>query len=405
MNIDILLAQISEISKKYNVVAQKTGRLFNIFAIAGIDSDEVIICRVLYELLNPQGSHFQGFTYFKIFAENVLHLDCNDSDYQAVKVYKEYLTENNRRIDLAIEIADKFIPIEVKIYAGEQHSQCYDYFQNSKNSNLFYLTLYGTPPSEYSAHGLTKEGEGYREVTQISFKEDILFWLEECLRIPDTIKIAPIREVLLQFIAVIRRLTNQMEQNQEAEIVERLTSSTENIKSAFEIENCLKSCKIKMIKKIFKAIEKQINKEKLVNSHDYQYDNYRLINNYYDKKGSTYPSINYFCGALNKPGVDLWLRIELDYRLCVGFCTPLNGENHGTQMNNEEIKAILPTIEPYVDNWWLYWELIPRDDVSVSPNFKEFDETYFDLFDNEKFDLFVNECVKAINNLWSQLNM
>lgn len=41
MNIELLLAEISEISKKYNLINQKTGGHFNIFEIAGIDSDEV----------------------------------------------------------------------------------------------------------------------------------------------------------------------------------------------------------------------------------------------------------------------------------------------------------------------------------------------------------------------------
>ncbi|HEY8890494.1 MAG TPA: hypothetical protein VIM70_09590 [Clostridium sp.] len=55
MNIKILLAQISAISKKYDLIYQKTGGYFNIFDIANIESDEVIICRIIYELLNPKG--------------------------------------------------------------------------------------------------------------------------------------------------------------------------------------------------------------------------------------------------------------------------------------------------------------------------------------------------------------
>ena len=404
MNIEFLLAEISEISKKYNLINQKTGGHFNIFEIVGIDSDEFKICRVLDELLNPQGSHFQGYTYLKLFAENVLHFDFSDSEYQDARVYQEYVIDGDRRIDLVIEIADKFIPIEVKIYAGEQHNQCFDYYQRAQNSNLFYLTLFGTPPSDYSAHGLTKEDEGYKEVTQISFENDILIWLEKCLEDQDTIKIAPIREVLLQLISVIRGLTDQMEENQEMEIVKILSSKKDNMKSAVEIERSLKTCKTEMLKKVLSAIEEQISKKiskkKLSNQYDYEFDNYKLVNSYYDRKGSTYPGISYFCKSLNKPDVDLWLRIEIDDRLFVGYCTPLNGQQQANQQNKDEIKQILSGIDPHVDGWWTYYEFLPRDDENVSPNFKQFDEIYFDLFDEEKFNIFINQCIESIEKMW-----
>ena len=89
VNIEFLLAEISEISNKYSLINQKTGGHFNIFEIAGINSDEVKICKVLYELLNPRGSHFQGYTYLKLFAENVLHFAFSDSEYQGAKIYQE----------------------------------------------------------------------------------------------------------------------------------------------------------------------------------------------------------------------------------------------------------------------------------------------------------------------------
>ncbi len=145
----------------------------------------------------------------------------------------------------------------MKIYAGEQHNQCFDYYQRAPNSNLFYLTLSGTPPSDYSAQGLTKEDEGYKEVTQISFENDILIWLKKCLKDTNTIKIAPIREILLQLISVIRGLTNQMEENQEMEIVKILSSKKDNIKSAAEIEKSLKTCRTEMLKKVLSTIENE----------------------------------------------------------------------------------------------------------------------------------------------------
>jgi hypothetical protein len=96
------------------------------------------------------------------------------------------------------------------------------------------------------------------------------------------------------------------------------------MKSAAEIEKSLKTCRTEMLKKVLSTIEKRISKKKLSNQSDYEFDNYKLVNSYYDKKRSTYPGISYFCKSLSKPGVDLWFRIEMDNRLFAGFCTPLN---------------------------------------------------------------------------------
>ena len=126
MSIEMLLSEISHISRKYEILNQKTGGYFNIFNIANIESDEVCICRFIYELINPKGSHYQGYTYLKMFVEEVLNMKFNDYDYKKAVVKREYVICNGRRVDLVIEIADKVIPIEVKIYAKDQENQCYE---------------------------------------------------------------------------------------------------------------------------------------------------------------------------------------------------------------------------------------------------------------------------------------
>ena len=61
------------------------------------------------------------------------------------RVYREYMIDENRRIDLVIETNRKFIPIEVKIFATDQPEQCFDYYQEAKQHMaepvLFYFCL------------------------------------------------------------------------------------------------------------------------------------------------------------------------------------------------------------------------------------------------------------------------
>ena len=107
MKIELLLSDIAHISQKYELINKNTGGYFNIFDILNIYRDEVSICKFIYELISPNGSHYQGYTYLKLFVENVLHMKFSDYEYKKAVVHKEYVISNGRRIDLAIEIGDK----------------------------------------------------------------------------------------------------------------------------------------------------------------------------------------------------------------------------------------------------------------------------------------------------------
>lgn len=398
MNIELLLSRIAGITKKYDLIYQKTGGYFNIFEIANVASDEVIICRVLYELLNPKGSHYQKDTYLRLFVKNVLKIDFTEKDYTSVKVFREYVLDSNRRIDLVIETRDRFIPIEVKIDAGDQDKQCYDYYQKALNSNVFYITLYGSPPSKDSAWKLTKVGAGYSEVTQLSFENDILHWIETCLADANTIRTAPIREILQQFATVIRKHTNQLDEDKEMEIRDILTMSKENMTSAIEIASSLKACKTYMIQKVLSAIEQELSFNKLSNQYDYEFNGGKLVNSYDDKKSSSFPGLSYFIKSLGN-GIDIWLRVEIDDKIFVGFCTPINSEARGKQLTEDVIRKQFPMLEPAVDGWWISWELLPIDDDDISPDFKAHNDAYLDLFDEKAFDDFIIKSVKSIENM------
>lgn len=402
MSIELLLSEVSHISKKYELINKNTGGYFNIFDIANIAKDEVCVCRFIYELINPKGSHYQGYTYLKLFAEHVLNMNFSDYDYKKAIVHREYVISNGRRIDLVIEIGDKLIPIEVKIYAKDQYRQCFDYYSfYAKNSNVFYLTLDGRCPSKESAEGLTKTKDGgYKEVTQISFENEILTWLNKCISHYETIRIAPIREVILQFMGVIRSMTNLLVEEKEVEIVSKISSSKENMKSAIDIEKSLKTCKINMIKRVLESIEKRLNnrfkEEDKLDAYSYKSTNYKLVNTYYDNKGSTYPGLSYFVKSLHKEDVDLLLRFEIDTHLFIGFCTPKKGEPAGKQLDKDEIKNLLFDCNESDVGWWIYREYLPYGNKYSGPNFKDFNEAYFDLFDENKFNHFIDSCEACI---------
>jgi hypothetical protein len=145
------------------------------------------------------------------------------------------------------------------------------------NSKLYYLTLYGDPPSKESAEGLTQKGDEsgeYQEVAQISFRDDIIKWLDSYLALPGTVKIAPIREILLQFKDVLMTLTGQLEEDADMEIVKSITSSPENMQSALDIASTLPNAKARIKHNLFSELKDLFEKAGR-KTYDYDKDAYK----------------------------------------------------------------------------------------------------------------------------------
>ena len=140
-----LLSQININCKEFPPYAPLSD--YNVFHILGISAKEVIMCRFLADLLNPEGQHGCGISFLKSFMHDVLNeYSMSDILLARTEVATEYVLDHERRIDIVIQNSRFFIPIEVKIYAGEQEGQCYDYYQYAKNSRLVYLTRFGNAP-------------------------------------------------------------------------------------------------------------------------------------------------------------------------------------------------------------------------------------------------------------------
>lgn len=401
LNEQALLEAIGAITKKYELLNERTGGNFNIFSIAGISTKELVVCSVLCELLSPAGSHAQGSVYLALFAQRVLGVILSKDELANAQVYQEYVIDDSRRIDIVIQTAERFIPIEVKVYASDQPQQCYDYYQEAKrhmpNPTLYYLTRFGDPPSENSANGLT---EGIRA---ISFSEDILDWLELCVKENGTLKIGPIREALLQFMSAIRQYTNQVEEDVEVEITELLMRSSENMKCAIAIQNSIDSARAALMERFFAAVEEKIAQQKLVNEYDYTFDEYKAVRTFYKRTrgNSACPGISYLYRKDIKPNVDVWVRLSLEWAdgqavLCAGYCCPIGQKSTEKQaLSEEEIQALLG-VNPEIDQWWVYWDYCPSNGSMESPDFASSEKSYLKLFDKEYFDQFVATCANQV---------
>lgn len=399
MNVSSLLSNVSTITNSIDTIKKHTGGHFNIFHIAKIDQLEVTICRVLFDLLNPKGSHFQGDLFLKEFIA-VVGLKFSEVDYETVQIFREYLIKDDRRIDLFITTKNFHIPIEVKINAMDQKNQCNDYFKHAKNSKLLYLTKYGSNPSTESLGSVSID-----EVECLSFREHIIDWLERCLTKQTIIKLAPIREVLLQFINAIKSFINEVGDEEMEKIEQLLSKNSESMKSALLIAQGVNNSRISLLKKVFQSFEDQINLNKLNIPKDYSFNNDLNLERYYrtNIKNKVLPGLHYLYKKDFISGSDLCFFIEVDHYFYAGFY--LNGEKKQINLTNEHFKNVLPHLnEVNLNDPLIHWQYLTLNPQEKGPNFAEagLEENYLNLFDEENFKQFIVDCLSGIEKIFGK---
>ncbi len=345
---------------------------YNVFRVLQVHEKEVVMCRFLADLLDPEGAHGCGILFLKSFVHDVLKIhSMSDLLLMHTTVTKEYAIDYDRRIDIVIRNADYFIPVEVKIYAGEQQGQCFDYYKYAKNAPIVYLTPLGTSPSEYSR----KEKDGkeilpLNRIWCISWAEDICVWLRRllsCLK-------EPLRSMIMQYIDAIHMTADEREKKRVDKTVEIVHESLQYFQAGIEIERSMKQAKLKLIRLVFEEFEKQMaplavryGLEPEKNAGYYSYDDPRQ-EKFYDCY-STYPGLNYVVkkAKFQKQSLQLWFRIEVEHNLFAGFCLfdtkaeSRDGYYRGYQVDHITDGLITEAVR-YIkkevimpEDWWFAW--------------------------------------------------
>jgi hypothetical protein len=250
-----LLATVKEIKSKYDTIAKFTAANFNVFEILDVGTREVRLhSSFLAELLDPKGSHMQGDLFLKIFLKEVVKWD-TVFDTENASVQKEFGTgridndyTQGGNIDIIIRNKEKAIIIENKIYAGDQEKQLiryYDYgmkvFNSKENFKVLYLTLDGSGPSENS--------KGNIEYSSISYKSDIVKWLEECLTVVYDFPL--VFALIRQYLNHVKYLTNQSIFNKmENEIQDKIKENLDTFLAARKISLAIANIREDLCSKI-----------------------------------------------------------------------------------------------------------------------------------------------------------
>lgn len=226
---------------------RKRGDNFNVFSVLGLQTSEVRLHSALIaELLNPNGDHGLRDKFLEAFLD-VLNMHFNDKfifDTKTAKVEVEHFIgsisddgETGGRIDLFIQDQYKqTIIIENKIYACDQDRQMSRYNHYAKQNlnlkdeqvRLLYLTLEGDAPSKESC------GDEKFDFTCISYKDDLLKWLDKCLMVSALYPI--VRETIRQYITTLKNILSIMDTSNNDKFLDILTSD-DNVETALTILN------------------------------------------------------------------------------------------------------------------------------------------------------------------------
>lgn len=407
---------------------------YNIFKILEVSDKEVFICRLLADMINPMGMHHKGRFYLKRFLEDVLEVKEVDEDFISnCEVEKEYLIPNTgRRIDIVIHSDALFIPIEFKINAGEQKSQCYDYYQYAKKQNgsketvLYYITKYGTYPSPYS----TSKYDGDDKIIDmlepgmivpVSFREKVVYWLREMISYEDIY--SGWKSIMEQYLKVVEGFTGINDKELDKMITDTLLENEDNFRSGLHIANAINTAKAKLIVYVMKEFEKQMvpvmekyNIKEELNYNYYTYREQATEEFYTTKKYSTFPGINYVVASLDE-NYQLWFRIEIEHQLFAGFCvfdcsagTELSAGDKVTDRSRDLEKKVseylgMKNIDCSADNWWVKYVYLPtgssryQGETEMIPDFRIMNDAAVELVDKGKRERFVTECIEVIEGV------
>lgn len=243
-NIILFLKELNLIRDDYERRAEREEH-YNIFSVLFKSSDEVKLhSRFISSLLNPYGSHklsdycLRSFLnicgYPPQFIQNLLA--------PGVAVHpNEFNFSEWDEIDILIinERTSYALFIENKIYARdsnhEEHGQLEGYYRTilekyhipERNLEAIFLSM-GRKPSEDSM------GSRYprlKKILQIIHYDDaILRWLNNCLKV--AVEKPFLRETILQYIKLVRNMTNNISIDERKDIKNLIGRSSENMAAA-----------------------------------------------------------------------------------------------------------------------------------------------------------------------------
>ena len=246
---------------------------YNIFTLFHGFSDEVNLhSNFIASLLDPNGDHYKGDLFLKLFLETC-GIDDFGIDTSRATVFKEF-----KHIDIYISDGKKHIILENKVYAKDQPTQIARYIETIQNEGaeesdrvkdkdicVLYLHPDGKLPDDQSFgdYHVKLLGENPSiKFKVISYEDQILSWIDRCKN--EVSNITDLNVFLSQYKDVIEMIYDRYKRIDEMEKAKLVEIFKENYTAASDIANNYQETRKKIIDEFFKNVKENLEKDEAI---------------------------------------------------------------------------------------------------------------------------------------------
>ena len=344
---------------------------YNIFTLFYKFSDEVNLhSNFIASLLDPNGDHYKGDLFLKIFLETC-GIDDFGIDTSRTAVLKEF-----KHIDIYISDGKKHIILENKVYAKDQAAQIARYIdtikmEGAKDEDIYVLYLHpdGELPKEYSLGDyktnqdetkLVKKDGSSINFKVITYEDQILSWIDRCKN--EVSNLADLNVFLSQYKDVIEMIYNRYKRIDKMNNEDLIKIFKDNYRAVSDIVSNYEQTRRKIIDEFFKNIS----------------DNLKGMYKKEDGFEICYPnSIIKDYGKNCQPIKITQKRWEL-FDFAIEFLDkdlkrPIIGFVKNEKSKSIELKCITMDGKKTKDNYWIVYNNLPNDDICKSIVTKDFE--------------------------------
>ena len=258
---------------------------YNIFTLFYKFSDEVNLhSNFIASLLDPNGDHYKGDLFLKLFLETC-GIDDFSIDTSTAAVFKEF-----KHIDIYISDGKKHIILENKVYAKDQSTQIARYIKAiecAKDEDICVLYLHpdGELPKEYSLgeykpnQDNTKlvKGSSIINFRAVSYGKEILKWIDRCKN--EVSNITDLNVFLSQYKDVIEMIYNRYKRIDKMETADLVEVFKNNYTAVSVIANNYQETRKKIIDEFFEKLTEEL--KKVYNENFYKIGGEKIASNKY----------------------------------------------------------------------------------------------------------------------------